>query len=44
MMECESEWATHSAKACIDTSKKGLRGCIPENFPYFHVEFGLTGG
>lgn len=23
---------------------KGLRGSVPENFPYFHVEFGLYKG
>ena len=27
----------------IDTRAKGLRGSIPPNFPYFHVEFGLSG-
>jgi hypothetical protein len=39
-----SEWAQHAAKRMIDTSKKGLRGSIPQNFPYFHVEFGLGSG
>jgi len=43
-VECESEWATHSAKACIDTTKKKLKGSIPENFPYVNVEFGISGG
>lgn len=39
-----SEWAQHAAKRMIDTSQKGLRGAIPPNFPYFHVEFGLGSG
>jgi hypothetical protein len=28
----------------IDTSEKGLRGSIPQDFPYFHVEFGPSRG
>ena len=41
----QSEWSTHAAKRCIDTAPpKGLRGAIPPNFPYFHVEFGLAAG
>jgi len=39
-----SEWSQHAAKRMIDTSQKGLRGSIPPNFPYFHVEFGLGSG
>ncbi|KAF6144538.1 hypothetical protein GIB67_023984 [Kingdonia uniflora] len=42
--ESEGEWSQHNAKKLIDTSQKGLRGSIPENFPYFHVEFGLYKG
>ena len=42
--EAESEWSQHAGKRIIDTAKKGLRGSIPANFAYFHVEFGLTGG
>ncbi|KAB1206187.1 CWF19-like protein 2 [Morella rubra] len=42
--EAEDEWSQHNAKKLIDTSEKGLRGCIPKNFPYFHVEFGLNKG
>lgn len=42
--EAESEWSQHNAKKLIDTKKKGLRGSIPPDFPYFNVEFGLTGG
>ncbi|XP_022946470.1 CWF19-like protein 2 isoform X1 [Cucurbita moschata] len=42
--EAEEEWSQHNAKKLIDTSVKGLRGSIPENFPYFHVEFGLNKG
>lgn len=41
--EAESEWSQHHAKRIIDTSSKGLRGSIPTNFAYFHVEFGLSG-
>ena len=43
--EAESEWSTHDAKKCISTAPpKGLRGAIPPNFPYFHVEFNMRGG
>ncbi|XWS08844.1 hypothetical protein CRYUN_Cryun40dG0035200 [Craigia yunnanensis] len=42
--EAEDEWSQHNAKKLIDTSDKGLRGSIPKNFPYFHVEFGLNKG
>ena len=42
--ECESEWSTHNAKACIDTTQKGLKGSVPENFHYVNVEFGISGG
>ncbi|EYU32986.1 hypothetical protein MIMGU_mgv1a001703mg [Erythranthe guttata] len=42
--EAENEWSQHNAKKLIDTSEKGLRGSIPKNFPYFHVEFGLNRG
>ncbi|XP_042030499.1 CWF19-like protein 2 isoform X2 [Salvia splendens] len=42
--EAEDEWSQHNAKKLIDTSEKGLRGSIPKNFPYFHVEFGLSKG
>lgn len=41
--DAESEWSQHHAKRMIDTRAKGLRGSIPPNFPYFHVEFGLSG-
>lgn len=43
--EAESEWSTHNAKKCLSTAPpKGLRGTIPANFPYFHVEFNMRGG
>ena len=43
--EAESEWSVHDAKKCISTAPpKGLRGSIPTNFPYFHVEFEMSGG
>ncbi|KAF5200920.1 Cwf19-like protein [Thalictrum thalictroides] len=42
--DAEEEWSQHNSKKLIDTSTKGLRGSIPQNFPYFHVEFGLDKG
>ncbi|KAI9200068.1 hypothetical protein LWI28_002274 [Acer negundo] len=42
--DAEDEWSQHNAKKLIDTSVKGLRGSIPKDFPYFHVEFGLDKG
>ncbi|KAL4428538.1 hypothetical protein ABPG75_002627 [Micractinium tetrahymenae] len=42
--DATSEWAQHHAKRFIDTKAKGLRGCIPPNFPYLHVEFGIADG
>jgi len=42
--DATSDWAQHASKRFIDTSVKGLRGAIPPNFPYFHVEFGLGSG
>ncbi|KAK4750264.1 hypothetical protein SAY87_027713 [Trapa incisa] len=42
--EAEDEWSQHNAKRLIDTSEKGLRASIPKDFPYFHVEFGLSKG
>ncbi|PSC69918.1 CWF19 2 [Micractinium conductrix] len=42
--DATSEWATHHAKRFIDTKAKGLRGSIPPNFPYMHVEFGISDG
>ena len=42
--EAEDEWSQHNAKKLIDTSVKGLHGSILKDFPYFHVEFGLSKG
>eukprot|EP00871_Galdieria_phlegrea_P000902 jgi/Galph1/1812/GphlegSOOS_G473.1 len=43
ILESESEW--HSNKKLIETQGwRGLRKSIPENFPYFHVQFGCLGG
>ncbi|PON83323.1 Cwf19-like protein [Trema orientale] len=39
--DAEDDWAV--AKN-VDTGPKGLRGKIPKNIPYFHVEFGLKKG
>ncbi|XP_022760046.1 CWF19-like protein 2 [Durio zibethinus] len=40
--EAEDEWSQHNAKKLIDTGGRGLCGSIPQNFPHFHVEFGLN--
>lgn len=43
LMESESEWTTH--KKLIETHKKGgLRHSIPEGFPFFYVQFGMSEG
>jgi hypothetical protein len=42
--EAEDEWSQHNTKKLTDTSEKGLRGSIPKDFPYSHVEFGLHRG
>ncbi|XP_074565290.1 uncharacterized protein LOC141821821 isoform X1 [Curcuma longa] len=41
--EAEEEWGQHEMKRVIPTSGN-LRQVIPENFAYFHVEFGLDKG
>lgn len=41
--EAEGEWGQHDMKKVIPTSGN-LRNVIPENFSYFHVEFGLDTG
>jgi len=43
ILECESEWSDN--KKLIETEGwRGLRRRIPENFPYFYVQFGSSGG
>ncbi|GJQ10462.1 hypothetical protein GpartN1_g2253.t1 [Galdieria partita] len=43
ILESESEWSDN--KKLIETDGwRGLRNRIPENFPYFHVQFGSSGG
>ncbi|OEL22169.1 CWF19-like protein 2 [Dichanthelium oligosanthes] len=43
--EAEEEWTQHEMKKVIPTSaSRNLRQAIPENFAYFHVEFGLDRG
>ena len=42
IMECDEEWAQN--KKLVDTSKKGLRNSVPPGFPYFSVDFGISGG
>eukprot|EP00798_Chlamydomonas_sp_ICE-L_P003126 gene3126-13138_t len=45
LVESESEWSTHHAKAAIETTaKKGLRESVPPNFPYTYVQFGYGSG
>lgn len=41
--EAEDEWGQHEMKKVIPTNGN-LRNVIPENFSYFHVEFGLDRG
>jgi hypothetical protein len=41
--EAEEEWTQHDMKKLIPT-KGNLHQVIPENFAYFHVEFGLDRG
>ncbi|XP_051178445.1 uncharacterized protein [Lolium perenne] len=41
--EAEEEWSQHEMKKLIPTSGN-LRQVIPDNFAYFHVEFGLDHG
>ncbi|KAG8062530.1 hypothetical protein GUJ93_ZPchr0003g18568 [Zizania palustris] len=41
--EAEEEWTQHEMKKLIPT-KGNLHQVIPENFAYFHVEFGLDRG
>lgn len=42
ILDSDAEWSQN--KKLIDTRGKGVRRCIPKDFPYFHVEFGLNGG
>lgn len=42
IMECDEEWAQN--KKLVDTSKKGLQHSVPPGFPYFSVDFGISGG
>ncbi|CAN6327409.1 unnamed protein product [Urochloa humidicola] len=43
--EVEEEWAQHEMKKLITTTRsRNLRQVVPENFAYFHVEFGLDRG
>jgi len=42
IMEADTQWTQNPR--LIDTRKKELRRSIPANFPYFHVEFGVSGG
>ncbi|KAF7144746.1 hypothetical protein RHSIM_Rhsim04G0219300 [Rhododendron simsii] len=42
--KAEDEWSQHNPKRLLDTRVIGLRGSVPKDFPYFHVELGLNRG
>ncbi|XP_023237188.1 CWF19-like protein 2 [Centruroides sculpturatus] len=42
IMESETEWSLN--KKLIDLYKKDLLHSVPKGLPYFHVEFGTSGG
>ena len=42
IQESDVEWSDN--KKLIDTSKRGVRGSLPNGLPYFFVEFGTDGG
>jgi len=42
LSESDEMWSQHSK--IVETKGKGLRRCVPKEFPYFYVEFGLDDG
>ena len=42
--DATADWSQHAAKRCIETESRHLQKKIPPNFPYVHIEFGLTSG
>ena len=42
--DATSDWAQHASKGCIETESRHLQRKIPPNFPYVHIEFGLSRG
>ena len=42
--DATSDWAQHASKGCIETESRHLQRKIPPNFPYVHIEFGLSSG
>ena len=42
--DATADWSQHAAKRCIETESRHLQKKIPANFPYVHIEFGLTSG
>eukprot|EP01080_Neovahlkampfia_damariscottae_P007335 gene7335-11654_t len=42
IMDSDSEWSQN--KKLIDTRGRGITKSVPKDFPYFHVEFTLSGG
>lgn len=42
--DMDGDWSTHRKIIYIKKDKGGLRKQIPENFPYFFVDFGLDDG
>jgi len=45
LLEADVEWSAHESKRVIDTRDKGgIAKCVPDQFAYFHAEFGPNGG
>lgn len=42
ILECDTEYSNNTK--LIDTRGRGIVKSIPKGFPYFHVEFGISGG
>jgi len=42
--EAECEWSAQHKKVIETSAKGGVRGAIPKNFPYVHIDFSLGGG
>lgn len=42
--DATNDWSQHASKRCIETESRHLQTKIPPNFPYVHIEFGLTSG
>ncbi|KRX06794.1 hypothetical protein PPERSA_11439 [Pseudocohnilembus persalinus] len=42
--ELDGEWSVHKKRIDISREKGGIMKQIPQNFPYFYVDFGLSYG